>query len=67
MLVSNAIEVVMTYTSGEPAVPSDQDAILAREVNRALAGASDSALRVQVTAAGHELTTFDLPRAWLAC
>ena len=51
----------MTYTSSEPAVPSDQDAILAREVSRALAGASDSALRVQVTAAGHEVTTFDLP------
>jgi excisionase family DNA binding protein len=51
----------MTYTSSEPTVPSDQDAVLAREVSRALEVAGDTALRVQVAAAGRELTTFDLP------
>ena len=51
----------MTYTSSEPTFPSDQDAVLAREVSRALEGAGDTALRLQVAEAGRELTTFDLP------
>jgi excisionase family DNA binding protein len=51
----------MTFAPGEPTFPSDQDAVLAREVSRALESAGDTALRVQVAAAGRELTTFDLP------
>ena len=51
----------MTYTSGEPTFPSDQDAVLAREVSRALEVAGDTALRLQVADAGREVTTFDLP------
>jgi excisionase family DNA binding protein len=51
----------MTYTSSGPIVPSDQDAVLAREVSRALESAGGTALRVQVTEAGREVATFDLP------
>jgi excisionase family DNA binding protein len=51
----------MTYTSSEPTFPSDQDAVLAREVSRALEVAGNTALRVQVAEAGRELTTFALP------
>jgi excisionase family DNA binding protein len=51
----------MTFAPGEPTFPSDQDAVLAREVSLALENAGGTALRVQVAAAGRELTTFDLP------
>jgi excisionase family DNA binding protein len=51
----------MTFVTGEPTFPSDQDAVLAWAVTCALAGAGDTALRVQVAAAGREVTTFDLP------
>ena len=51
----------MTFAPGEPTFPSDQDAILARAVSHALESADDTALRVQVAAAGREVTTFDLP------
>jgi excisionase family DNA binding protein len=54
---------VMTYESIEPTVPSDQDAVLAADVQRALEQrhADETALRIQVAAAGHEVTTLDLP------
>src|SRR3984893_5100451 len=54
---------VMTYDNIEPTVPSDQDAVLAAEVSRALElrHADETALRVQVAVAGHEVTTLDLP------
>jgi excisionase family DNA binding protein len=47
----------------EPTVPSDQDTVLAAELNRALEQhhANDKALRVQIAAAGHAVTTLDLP------
>jgi excisionase family DNA binding protein len=47
----------------EPTVPSDQDAVRAGEVRRTLEQhhAGDQALRVQIAAAGHEVTTVDLP------
>jgi excisionase family DNA binding protein len=52
----------MTYNI-EPTVPSDRDAVLAEAVSRALERlhADETALRVQVAAAGHEVTTLDLP------
>lgn len=47
----------------EPTVPSDQDAVRARELIRALEqhGADPKVLRVQIAAAGHEVTALDLP------
>lgn len=53
----------MTHESIEPTVPSDQDAVLAAAVSRALEQrhADEKNLRVQVAAAGHEVTTLDLP------
>ncbi len=47
----------------EPVIPSDQDALLAKAVRIALerSEAFDKTLRVQIHAAGHELTTLDLP------
>jgi excisionase family DNA binding protein len=47
----------------EPTVPSDQDAVRAGELSRALERhhAGGQALRVQIAAAGHEVTTLDLP------
>jgi len=49
----------------EPTIPSDQEALLAREVSRALEAhhAEDKTLRVQVCEAGREVTTLDLPPA----
>jgi excisionase family DNA binding protein len=43
--------------------PSDQDAVRARETSRALEqhDADHEVLRVQIAAAGHEVTTLDLP------
>jgi excisionase family DNA binding protein len=53
----------MPYSHIEPTVPSDQDAVRAGEVTRALEhrDAGDQALRVQIAVAGHEVTTLDLP------
>ena len=47
----------------EPVIPSDQDAVLAKAARIALerSEAFDTTLRVQVHAAGQELTTLDLP------
>jgi excisionase family DNA binding protein len=47
----------------EPTVPSDQDAVRAGELSRAIERhhAGYQALRVQIAAAGHEVTTLDLP------
>jgi excisionase family DNA binding protein len=51
----------MTIIPTDLALPSDQDAALAKAASQALAQAGDTALRVQVTGAGGEITTFDLP------
>jgi excisionase family DNA binding protein len=52
----------MPYTPIEPAIPSDQDTVRARELSRALEqhDAGPKVLRVQI-AAGEEVTTLDLP------
>jgi excisionase family DNA binding protein len=44
-------------------IPSDQDAMLAKAARLALerSEALDKALHVQISAAGHEVTTLDLP------
>ena len=49
----------------DPTIPSDQDALLAREASRTLAKhrVADEDLRVQVNKAGHEITTIELPAA----
>jgi excisionase family DNA binding protein len=53
----------MSYDNPEPTVPSDQDIVQAAEVSSALElrDADGTVLRVQVAAAGHEVTTLDLP------
>jgi excisionase family DNA binding protein len=53
----------MSHAHIEPTVPSDQDAVRAGEVRRALEQyhAGDRDLRVQIAAAGREVTTIDLP------
>jgi excisionase family DNA binding protein len=47
----------------DPIIPSDQDAMLAKTARLALERSEpvDKALRVQINAAGRELTTLDLP------
>lgn len=52
----------------DPTIPSDQEALLAREATRALEGhpADGENLRIQVAAAGKEVTTLDLPAAAVA-
>ena len=47
----------------DPTVPSDQEAMLAREVSRALADreAADAALRIQLVDAAGAITALDLP------
>ena len=49
----------------DPTIPSDQEALLAREATRVLTGhpADGESLRIQVVAAGKEVTTLDLPAA----
>ena len=49
----------------DPTIPSDQDALLAREASRTLAKhrVADEDLRVQVNKAGREITTIELPAA----
>jgi hypothetical protein len=56
-------EAAMPYAHIETTVPSDQDAVRAGEVSRALEQhrAGNQARRVQIAAAGHEVTTLDLP------
>jgi excisionase family DNA binding protein len=51
----------MTTTLTEEALPSEQDAALAKAASQALAEAGDKPLRVQVEAAGREITAVDLP------
>jgi excisionase family DNA binding protein len=53
----------MPQTRIDPALPSDQDAVRAGEVRRALEqhDAPDKALRVQVETAEHEVKMLDLP------
>ena len=55
----------MPHTDTDPTIPSDQEALLAREAMRALEGhpADGENLRIQVAAAGKEVTTLDLPAA----
>jgi excisionase family DNA binding protein len=55
-------EAAMPYSHIEPTVPSDQDAVLAGEVTRALEQhRADQSLRVQIAAVGHKATALDLP------
>jgi excisionase family DNA binding protein len=53
----------MPQTHIDPIVPSDQDAILAKAARLTLEQSEvlDKALHVQINAAGHEVTTLDLP------
>jgi excisionase family DNA binding protein len=51
----------MTIILTDLALPSDQDAALAKAASQALAQTGDTALQVQVAVAGREVTTFDLP------
>ena len=55
----------MPRTETDPTIPSDQEALLAREATRVLTGhpADGESLRIQVAAAGKEVTTLDLPAA----
>jgi excisionase family DNA binding protein len=55
----------MSRTRTEPTVPTDQDALLAREASRALEAHDTAAkgVRLQVAEAGREITTLDLPPA----
>jgi excisionase family DNA binding protein len=52
----------MRHSDFDTIIPTDQDAVRAGEVRRALEqGAVDKPLRVQVGAAGQEITTTELP------
>lgn len=51
----------MTIALTDLALPSDQDAALAKAASQALAKTGDTALHVQVAAAGREVTTVTLP------
>lgn len=53
----------MSQTHLDPVVPSAQDALLAKEAQRALAKNEmpQGTLHVQISAAGQEVTTLDLP------
>ena len=55
----------MPRTDTDPTIPSDQEALLAREATRVLAGhpTDGESLRIQVSAAGKEVTILDLPSA----
>ena len=54
----------MPRTRTEPTIPSDHEALAAREAIRILdAQADGDALRVQMLAAGREVATLDLPPA----
>ena len=55
----------MTRTNTDPTIPSDQDAMLAREASRELEqhGVADANLRFQVGKAGREVKTLELPPA----
>lgn len=55
----------MWRVRGEPTIPTDQEAVLAREVSKALEAhdASGKGVRLQVAEAGREVTTLDLPPA----
>ncbi len=52
----------MSRTTLKPTIPSDQDALLARELSRALEAAG-SRLKVQIVEAGKVSAAFDLPPA----
>ena len=53
----------MPKTHTDLVLPSDQDALLAKAAQRALEASEplNKPLHVQISAAGHEVTTFDLP------
>lgn len=55
----------MPRTDADPTIPSDHEALLAREATRKLEGhpAQGESLKLQVAAAGQEVTTLDLPAA----
>ena len=55
----------MSRTRTEPTVPTDQEALLAREASKALEAhdAAGKGVRVQVAEAGREITALDLPPA----
>jgi excisionase family DNA binding protein len=53
----------MAHLRTEPAIPSDQEALLAREVSRELEAqcAAGKPMRLQVAGSNRETTTLDLP------
>ena len=55
----------MPRTDTTPTIPSDQDALLAREASRAIAAqpADMGSLKLQLANAGKEVTTVRLPEA----
>jgi excisionase family DNA binding protein len=55
----------MARAETDPTIPSDQEALLAREATRVLEGhpTDGERLRLQVSAGGKEVTTLDLPSA----
>jgi excisionase family DNA binding protein len=55
----------MRRTDTDPTVPTDKDALLAREATQALEKykAGERNLRVQIAKAGREVTTLELPAA----
>jgi len=55
----------MSRIRSEPTIPTDQEAVLAREASKALEAheAGDQCVRVQIAEAGREITTLDLPPA----
>ncbi len=55
----------MTRVDTDPTIPSDKEALLAREASRAIEKhkAGDKNLRVQIAKAGREVTTLELPAA----
>jgi excisionase family DNA binding protein len=58
-------EIAMARAETDPTIPSDQEALLAREATRVLEGhpTDGERLRLQVSAGGKEVTTLDLPSA----
>ncbi len=55
----------MPRTETDPTIPSDQEAVLAREAQRLLEGhpTDGECPRIQVASAGKQVTTLDLPAA----
>jgi excisionase family DNA binding protein len=58
-------EITMSRTLNDPTIPSDKEALLAREASHAIEKhkAGDKNLRMQIAKAGREVTTLELPAA----